>query len=195
MMPYFIEHEGLVHGKTQKIQALWSPLLNGCIYSSKDSAFCMRPTQLVRSWQDALSFLQCAPSSDREFHNSLQNEVLVSSRVLYSHGKEKLRYKFQCLFRLGVVHLGYVVDNESQRLSEFEDTKQWLCIIPNYGFIWEKLQDIPLLHGSLPLKTNVAPWVDWQLQNGTHFLQVTTNTLYHHVMTLLSWLSPRAEKV
>ena len=30
MMQYFIEHEGLVHGKT-KIQASWWPLLNGII--------------------------------------------------------------------------------------------------------------------------------------------------------------------
>ena len=49
--------------------------------------------------------------------------------------------------------------NESQRLSEFKDAKRWLCIPPNYGFIWDKLQDIPLLHGSLPMKTNVEAWV------------------------------------
>ena len=56
-----------------------------------------------------------------------------------------MRPQFNRLFRLGVVHLEYVVDNEFQMLSEFEDAKRWLCIPPNYGFIWEKLQDIPLL--------------------------------------------------
>ena len=68
---------------------------------------------------------------------------------------------------MGVVDLGDVVDYESLMLLEFEDTKRWLCIPPNYGFIWEKLQDIPLLHGSLPMKTNVAPWVDRRLHDGT----------------------------
>ena len=121
--------------------------------------------------------------------------MLVSSRVLFWHGKEKLRSQFNRLFRLGVVHLEDVVDNESQRLSEFEDAKRWLCLPPNYGFIWEKLQDIPLLQGDLPLKTNVAPWVDWRLQDGTRLLQVTTNILYHHAMASVSWLSPNAKKL
>ena len=31
---------------------------------------------------------------------------------------------------------------------------------PNYAHIWEKSQDIPLMHGSLPMKTNGVPWVD-----------------------------------
>ena len=65
--------------------------------------------------------------------------------MLFWHGKEKLRYQFNRLVQLRVVHLEDVLDSESQRLSEFEDAKQWLCIPPNYGFIWEKLQDIPLL--------------------------------------------------
>ena len=61
------------------------------------------------------------PSTDRESCNSLQNELLVYSRVLFWHGKEKLISQFNHLFRLGVVHLEDVVDNESQRLPEFED--------------------------------------------------------------------------
>ena len=75
---------------------------------------------LVRSWQHALSLFEWGPSSDRESCNSLQNELLVSSRVLFWHGKEKLRSQFNHLFRLGVVHVEDVVDNESQRLSELK---------------------------------------------------------------------------
>ena len=82
---------------------------------------------LVRSWQDALSLFEWGPSSDRESCKSLQNELLVSSRVLFWHGK-KLRSRFNRLFRLGVVHLEDVVDNESQRLSEFEDVQMWLIM-------------------------------------------------------------------
>ena len=52
----------------------------------------------------------------------------VSSRVLFWHGKEKLRSQFNRLFPLGIVHLEDVVDNESQRLYYFEDAKQWSCV-------------------------------------------------------------------
>ena len=45
------------------------------------------------------------------------------------------------------------------------------------------------------MKTNVAPWVDWQLQDGTRLLQVATNILYHHAMASVSWLSPNAKKL
>ena len=114
----------------------------------------------VRSWQDALSLFEWGPLSDREYCNSLRNELFVSSQVLFWHGKEKLRSQFNRLFRLGIVHLENVVDNESQRFSDFQDAKQWLCIPSNYGFIWEKLHDIPLLQGSLPLKTKFAPSLD-----------------------------------
>ena len=51
------------------------------------------------------------------------------------HGKEKLRSQFNRLFRLGVVHLEDVVDNESQRLSEFEDAKPKLRIYLGYNIV------------------------------------------------------------
>ena len=186
MMQYFIEHEGLVHGKT-KIQASRWSLLNGSYYSFKHTTFCMWTTIGKIMARCIISFW-VGPSSDRESCNSLQNKLLSSSRVLFWRGKEKLRSQFNHLFRLGIVHLEDVVDNESQRLSEFDDAKRQLCIPPIYGFISEKLQDIPLLHGSLPLKTKFASWVDWRLRDGTQLL-------YHHVMASLPWLSPKAENV
>ena len=62
--------------------------------------------------------------------------------MLHGHKKDNMRWQFNHLFQLGVVESGDLVDNESQRLSGFEDVKQWLCILPNYRFIWEKLQYI-----------------------------------------------------
>ena len=35
---------------------------------------------------------------------------------------------------------------------------QNFMIPPNYGFIWEKLQNILLLHEYLRIKTNGVPW-------------------------------------
>ena len=76
MMQYFIEHEGLVHGKT-KIQASWWSLLNESIPLKIRHFVCGQHS--VRLWQDALSLFEWGPSSDQEYCNSLQNELLVSS--------------------------------------------------------------------------------------------------------------------
>ena len=90
------------------------------------------------------------------------------------------------MFRLRVVELGDIVDMDSQHFIEFEDAKRWLCIPPNYGFIWEKLHSIHLVGGYLPIVvTNNVPWVDWCLKGGPSFLQVSTNILYHHALRLL----------
>ena len=40
-----------------------------------------------------------------------------------------------------------------------------------YEFIWDKLQDIPLLPRSLPIKANGSLWVDWWLTDDTQLLQ------------------------
>ena len=58
---------------------------------------------------------------------------------------------------------------------------------PKNEFSWEKLQYIPLLYGSLPLKINLSPWVDWWLQDCTCLLRykVTTNILCHCYLAYL----------
>ena len=115
-------------------------------------------------------------------HQVIKNFVIhfvmnCSFHLDYCIGMEKKILKFQLnyLFWLGVVNLRSIVHNESQRLSEFKDTKQWLCVRPNYGFIWEKLQYISLLHIYLPMRTNCMPWLDWHLKDGTQLLQDVCN--------------------
>ena len=74
--------------------------------------------------------------------------------------EHEVEISVQRLFSLGIVDLGDVVGNASQRLSEYEDAKCCLCIPLNYEFIWETLQNILLLQGSMPMKANGAPWMD-----------------------------------
>ena len=63
--------------------------------------------------------------------------------------------------------LGDVLDMDSLLFIEFEDSKCWLCIPPNYGFSWEKLHSIPLVVVYLPtVATGNTPWVDWCLKGG-----------------------------
>ena len=82
----------------------------------------------------------------------------------------------------------------SQRILGFVEAGQILRILPNYGFIWQQVQNIPLMQGPLPLHTGEQPWIDWCLKGQTPFLRVTTNLLYHCSVDSLGWLSSEAEE-
>ena len=125
--------------------------LNGCISLRILGSTCVQ--HLVTSWQEALSLSVWKPSSSREHCNSLQKELLLSSRLLCWLGKERLPSHFNCLFRLGVKEVRDIVEAPSQRILGFVEARQLLRISPNYGFIWQQLQNIPLMQGPLPLQT------------------------------------------
>ena len=118
----------------------------------------------------------------------------MSSRLLCWPGKERLRSHFNCLFRLGVKEVGDIVDAQSQRILGFVEARQLLRIPPNYGFIWQQLQNIPLMQGPLPLQTREQSWIHWCLKGQTSLLQVTTNLLYHCSVDSLGWLSSKSEE-
>ena len=54
-----------------------------------------------------------------------------------------------------------------------------LRIPPNYGFIWQQIQNIPLMQDPLPLQRGQHMFIDCCLRGQTSLLQVTTNLLYH----------------
>ena len=105
-----------------------------------------------------------------------------------------MRSQFNRLFRLGVKEVGDIVEAPSQRILEFVEARQLLRIPPNYGFIWQQLQNIPLMQGPLPLQTGEQLWIDWCLKGQKSSLQVTTNLLYHCSVESLGWLSSKAEE-
>ena len=74
-----------------------------------------------------------------------KKELLVSSRLLCWPGKERLRSQFNCLFHLGVKEVEDIVEALSQRILQFVEARQLLCIPLNYGFIWEQIQNSPLI--------------------------------------------------
>ena len=53
-----------------------------------------------------------------------------------------------------------IVGAPSQRNLGFVKARQLLRIPPNYGFIWQQLQNIPLMQGPLPLQTGEQPGID-----------------------------------
>ena len=181
----------MTHGRTT-IKASWWQLLNGCISLRILGSTCVQ--HLVTSWQDMLLLCVWKPSSSRENCNSLQKELLLSSRLLCWPGKERLCSQCNHLFRLGVKEVGDIVEAPSQRMLEFVEARQLLHIPPNYGFIWQQIQNIPLMQGPLPLQTREQPWIDWCLQGQTSLLQVTTNLLYHCSIESLGWLSSKVEE-
>ena len=67
-------------------------------------------------------------------------------------------------------------------------------ILPNYGFIWQQLQNIPLIQCPLPLESGEQPWIDWCLKGQTSMLEVTTNLLYDCFVESLGLLSSKAEE-
>ena len=89
------------------------------------------------------------------------------------------------LFCLGIKEVGDIFEARSQRIMEFVEAQQLLCIPPNYGFIWQHLQNIALMQGPLPLQTEEQSWVDWCLWGQMSFLQVTTNRFYYCVIKSL----------
>ena len=76
----------------------------------------------------------------------------------------------------------------------FVDARQLLRIPPDYGFIFNQLQNIPLIQGSLPLQTREQPWIDRFLNGQTTLLQVTTSLFYHYSVESLGWLSSKPEE-
>ena len=74
-------------------------------------------------------------------------------RLLCWPGKERLRSHFNRLFLLGVKEVGDIVEAQSQRILGFVEARQLLGIPPNYGFIWQYIQNIQLMQGPLPLQT------------------------------------------
>ena len=91
--------------------------------------------------------------------------------------------------------MGNVVDVESQRMLKFEEPKLWLYIPSNYGFFWEKLEDIPFLHGSLPNENKWCTLGGFVVKGRYIFVMVTTNILCHCAMVIIILLSPKVENV
>ena len=49
------------------------------------------------------------------------------------------------------------MEAQSQRILGFVEARHLLGIPPNYGFIWQQLQNIPLMQGPLSLHTGEQP--------------------------------------
>ena len=63
-------------------------------------------------------------------------------------------------FVFGVKEVGGIVDAPSQSILEFVEAQQLLHISPNYGFIWQQLQNFALMLGHLPLQIKEHAWID-----------------------------------
>ena len=72
-------------------------------------------------------------------------DVRTQQSLLCWLGKERLRSHFNRLFRLGVKEVRDIVEAQSQRILGFVEARHLLRIPPNYGFIWQQLQNIPVI--------------------------------------------------
>ena len=101
-------------------------------YQQDTNTTCGCATLHIAGLLASLSF----PPTDENLHD------IVSSWLLCWPGKESLRSHFNCLFCLGVKEVGDIVEAQSQRMLGFVEARHLLCIPPNYGFIWQQLQNI-----------------------------------------------------
>ena len=114
---------------------------------------------LITYWQEVLSYFQCTPPTSENQCKSISNGSSLPSQLLYWKGKRDWDLSLNCCTNFGVAGLGDVLDVDSQRLKlkySLKKTKAYhfFCSNFNYGFIWQKLQSILLLQGSLPMQTN-----------------------------------------
>ena len=56
--------------------------------------------------------------------------------------------------------MGDLVEVPSQIFLGFVEVRQLLRIPPNYGFIWQPPQNIPLMQGPLHLQIGEKTWID-----------------------------------
>ena len=75
--------------------------------------------------------------------------------------------------------VGDIVEAPCQTMLEFFEARRLLHILPNYGFIWQQIQNIPLMQGPLPPQLREQPSIDWCLQGQMLLLQATSNLSYH----------------
>ena len=136
---------------------------------------CVEPScNEMRSWHEALTLFVWKPSFNRKHCNSLQKDLLVYFLSLCWPRQEILYSQFNWLFHLGVKEVGDIVDAQFQRILEFVEVWQLLCILPNHGFIYERRQTITLMQGRLSLQIEEQSRVDCLLQGHMSLLQVTT---------------------
>ena len=65
--------------------------------------------------------------------------------------------------------MGDLVEVPSQIFLGFVEVRQLLRIPPNYGFIWQQLQNIALMQGPLPLEIEEQLYITWCLWGQTPF--------------------------
>ena len=85
-----------------------------------------------------LDFVQWHPSQERGCVNSLQMEVLVTSRLLGLEGKQFLNIEFNQVARLGLVTVKMVC--RWSKLMDLLTIRTNFPIPRGYNFMWDKLQ-------------------------------------------------------
>ena len=100
MVAKFIEKNTIKLGK-MKVKANWWNVIN----SDRDvkCTGSMIVKHLLTFWQSMLDFVEWHPPQERRCANSLQMEVLATSRLLRWEGKQILNLQFNQMARLGLV--------------------------------------------------------------------------------------------
>ena len=188
MVIFFIERIGIKFGKV-KVETHWWNVVN-----SKRQVKCSMSwvvDQLLSSWQNVLEFVKWDPPSHRQHANSLQLEILATSRLLHWESKQSLQHQFNRMARLGLVSLKDATLTSQRRLMAFRTARSTFGIPRNYRHIWDTLQGLSVLQGHVSHLNEDSPHLDWTFVGGNNLSMVSTNEVYHTIIGKHMWLENR----
>ena len=192
MVAYFIEKNGIKLGN-MKVEANWWNVIN----SDRDvkCAGSMIVNHLLTSWQSMLDFVEWHPPQERGCANSLQMEVLATSRLLRWEGKQILNLQFNRMARLGLVTVKDAMLVSQRRLMAFRTIRSTFRIPKGYTFIWDKLQEILSAYEPIPDLDGRSQELDWRFVGNKRLTMISTNVAYHKLIDKHKWLEEKVIKI
>ena len=97
-----------------------------------------------------VGFVDWHPPQERGCANSLQMEVLATSRLLRREGKQLINLQSNRMARLGLVEVKDAMLVSQRRLMTFQTTISTFRIPKGYAFTWDKLQELLSLYEPIP---------------------------------------------
>ncbi len=192
MMAFFIRKLGIKFGNMQVEMNWWN------VVNSQRQVRCTKywvVNQFLSSWQSVLDFIYWNPPSQRLHGNSLQLEILATSRLLDWENKATLQLQFNRMARLGLITIQDAMLVAQKRLMAFRTARSIFRIPHNYKSIWEKFQELPILNGLLPNLVEEHRALDWTFVGDRGLTLISTNVAYHAIIERYTWLSPCLRKV
>ena len=191
MIVFFIEKQGIKVGRTP-IKTSWWNVVNCDIRVNVLGSRIVN--HLVNSWKAVLEFIHWHPSPERQHNNTLQMELLATSRVLEWEGKNLLMLQFGRMGRLGLVTIADAMLQSQRKIMAFRTVRSRFRIPKSYRTIWDMIRNVPILQGQIPSCGEAFYVHDWVFEGNRNILTIQTNDIYHKLMSNHLWMEDQVRK-